>query len=228
LGKIGDVAKEGRTVLFVSHNMPAVTRLCETGVLLEDGKIKEMGEITEIIARYLISADGNMAEHNWSDPTKAPGDQVARLKSVRVISQGKVTDTVDIRYPVMIEMEYWNMKPGANLMVAINFYDSQGVILFATADIQERQWQGSRPAGLYKSWCEIPGNLFAEGVVKVLVEVCTREPLSQSHVREVDAVAFNVIDTGAPGSVRGGWGRPLAGVVRPMVPWKTEKIDREN
>jgi lipopolysaccharide transport system ATP-binding protein len=192
--------------------------------LLDEGGIKQIGEINQVISHYLTLNTMSMAEHFWSDPETAPGDQVARLKSVRVISQGEVTGTVDIRYPVIIEIEYWNLEPNANLMVGLHLFDSQGVNLFGTADLQQNQWYGPRPVGLYKSWCEIPGNLFAEGEVKVMAEVCTRKPFWKSHVREMNVVAFNVVDTSAPGSVRAEWEHPIAGVMRPMVPWKTVRI----
>jgi hypothetical protein len=71
----------------------------------------------------------------------------------------------------------------------------------------------------------VPGNFFSEGMVRVLAEVCTREPFWLSHVREVDVLSFNVVDSGEPGSVRAGWGRPLAGVVRPMLIWETFDLD---
>ena len=158
-------------------------------------------------------------------PRTAPGDEVARLKSVRILSQDKVSETVDIRYPVTIEMEYWNFRPGARLFSGIAVFNDEGVLLFCSADIGDCEWKQPREAGCYRSRCEIPGNMFAEGIVRVLAEISTREPIYQINVHEHDAVAFQVFDTGESGSVRSGWGRPIPGVMRPMCSWKTETMN---
>jgi len=227
LGKMEDVAeKEGRTVLFVSHNMSAVTRLCNTALWLDTGKIKIDGDIYEVSGKYLQSDLGTSAERHWTNPKNAPGDSVARLKAVRVISEGVVTETVDIRYPVILEMEYWNLKPDAQLLCGFSFFNDQGVMLFVSADFQDPEWGNkSKPIGIYKSRCIVPGNLLAEGQIKVVAEVSTRHPVYEIHVLEYDSVCFQVVDTGEPGSVRAEWGRNIPGVVRPQLEWKTEFLD---
>jgi hypothetical protein len=169
---------------------------------------------------------GTSAVRLWQNPDNAPGDEVARLKSLRILQAGQVAEVVDIRYPLVFEMEYWNLREDARLLVAVSFINSDGVLLFVTADFQETDWRVPRPMGTYVSRCEVPGNFFSEGLHRVLAEICTREPFWQSHVREMDVLIFNVVDTGEPGSVRAGWGQPLAGVVRPMIGWRTERLDR--
>ena len=226
LGKMGDVAeKEGRTVLFVSHNMGAVTRLCKRGFLLSAGSLKLDGDILNASSQYLKSDLGTSAKRQWDNFTTAPGDNVAKLKSVKVVSQGVVTDTVDIRCPVVIEMEYWNLKPNASLLSVFSFLNDQGIILFVSADFNDMEWdKKTRPIGCYVSRCTVPGNFFAEGQVKVVAEVSTRHPVYQIHFLEYDSVAFQVVDTDELGSVRNGWGRPIPGVVRPKLDWQTEYL----
>ena len=227
LGKMEDVGKEGRTVIFVSHNMTAVTRLCTRALWLDTGKIKIDGDIYEVSGKYLQSDLGTSAERHWTNPKNAPGDSVARLKAVRVISEEVVTETVDIRYPVILEMEYWNLKPDAQLLCGFSFFNDQGVILFVSADFQDPEWGNkSKPIGIYKSRCVVPGNLLAEGQVKVVAEVSTRHPVYEIHVLEYDSVCFQVVDTGEPGSVRAEWGRNIPGVMRPRLEWKTEFLDK--
>jgi lipopolysaccharide transport system ATP-binding protein len=226
LGKMGDVAeKEGRTVLFVSHNMAAVTRLCKRGFLLSSGCLKLDDDILNVSSQYLKSDLGTSAKRQWDNITTAPGDNVAKLKSVKVISQGGVTDTVDIRYPVMLEMEYLNLKPDSFLLSAFSFFNDEGIALFASADFSDIEWsEKPRPIGCYVSRCIVPGNFFAEGQVKVVAEVSTRHPVYQIHFLEYDSVAFQVVDTNELGSVRNGWGRPIPGVVRPKLDWQTEYL----
>jgi lipopolysaccharide transport system ATP-binding protein len=229
LGKMGDVAKEGRTVLFVSHNMAAVTRLCRRGVVLDAGKVVLDSGIFEATSKYLQSDFGTSAERRWQDFGTAPGDNVAKLKAVRIISEGVVKDVIDIRRPVIIEMEYWNFKPDARLLSVFSFINEQGVIAFISTDLQEQEW-GARPKpeGLFRSRCVVPGNLFSEGQFRVVAEVSTSEPVYEIHILEFDSVCFQVVDTGHPGSVRAGWGREMPGVLRPMLEWENDYLGVED
>lgn len=228
LGKMQSVSdSQGRTVLFVSHNMSAVTRLCQRAIYLDGGKIAMEGDTQTVTGHYLAMSSGGDAQKSWSHPDEAPGDDVARLKAVRVIQQGQVTDTIDIRLPVVFEMEYWCLKPDVSLMVAANFLNAEGVLLFVSADLRESCWHEPRAAGTYVSRCEVPGNLLAEGSVRIMAEVCTRKPVWKSHVREADVAGFTVVDSGQPGSVRAGWDRPLMGVMRPMLDWHTSKMSTQ-
>jgi lipopolysaccharide transport system ATP-binding protein len=133
---------------------------------------------------------------------------------------------VDIRKPVTLEMEYRNFKDGAELFSNMGFVDDLGVILFNTPDFQEGNFGSkARPAGIYRARCKVPGNLFAEGQVRVAVEVSTREPFYDVHFVEWDAVSFQVVDRGEPGSVRANWGRDLPGVMRPLLHWENELLN---
>ena len=102
LNKMQDVGQQGRTVLFVSHNMPAITRLCERAILLDGGRVLQDGPSHRVVSTYLNSEVGTMAVREWPDPATAPGGEVARLRSVRVRTEdGQITDVVDIRRPAV-------------------------------------------------------------------------------------------------------------------------------
>jgi len=224
LGKMAEVAKGGRTVLFVSHNMGAVTRLCSHAILLSSGRLELAGDTASVAALYMNSDMGSVASQTWNDPRQRPGDDVARLHAVTVRQGGIVSQTVDIRSPVEIETVYECLQDGADLMCAVSFFDSTGVHLFVSGDQNDRRWSGPRPAGVYRSVCTVPGNLFAEGIVRVTAEVSTKAPVYQIHFLEYDSAAFMVIDTGEHGSVRGDWGRPIPGVMRPYCEWVTGRV----
>ena len=221
LGKMQDVAGHGRTVLFVSHSMPTINRLCQRCLLLDGGRLDADGEAQRVTARYMISDSGIMALRRWDDPRSRPGDEVARLLTVCVRQKSEITDTVDIRYPVDVEMIYETFKDATRLLSGFSFFDVFGVHLFGSADLNDPSWAQPRPRGLYRSVCSVPGNLFAEGMVRVAAEVSTRYPFYENHVLVHDSVAFQVVDPGQPGSVRGGWARPIPGVMRPMCSWRT-------
>ncbi|MHB9004820.1 MAG: ABC transporter ATP-binding protein, partial [Coriobacteriia bacterium] len=222
LGKMGDVAAGGRTVLFVSHNMGAVNRLCQTGLLLEDGKVKARGPVHDITAQYLRAGGSSPFEREWDDPAAAPGDAMARLRSVRASQDGVGRDAMDIRHEIAIEMEYWSFEDDAHLLPVFSVFDDQGVCLFVTAELDSSRLQVGQPKGLHRCVCHIPGNLLSEGTVRIVAEVSTGHPTYESHILERDVVSFQVVDRNEPGSVRAGWGRPLLGVVRPRCDWEFE------
>jgi lipopolysaccharide transport system ATP-binding protein len=221
LGKMEAVGREGRTVLFVSHSMPTVLRLCRSAMLLENGKQVQAGNPHEVVSAYLQAGSGVAGERVWADPATAPGDEVARLKAVRVLDdEGQVADSVDIRRPVTIEVDFWhgavNVKPSVN----IHFYNDDGVCLFVTNDFNAPAWKaGPRKSGVVRSRCHIPGNFLAEGrVILRFVAVSSYNPTSV-HALERDAVSFQVVDKSEGDGVRGEYANEWPGVVRPWLEW---------
>ena len=222
LDKMRDVSEKGRTVLFVSHDMSAITRLCPRTVLLNDGKVVQDGPSDQVVSSYLSSDLGTTAVRKWPDLSQAPGNDVVRLRTVRVhTEEGQTTDAVDIRRPVGIEIEYQVLKPGFILTPNLHFYNQEGVYAFAIID-QDPSWRGKpRPKGCYTSTAWIPGNLLSEGTLLVEAAVSTIEP-NIVHVYERRAIAFQVIDSLEGNSARGDYPGPMPGVVRPLLNWTTQ------
>lgn len=222
LNKMQDIGQEGRTVLFVSHSMPAITRLCERAILLHEGRIVENGPSHRVVNTYLNAGLGMTAVREWPDSRRAPGGEVARLRAVRVrMEDGQITDAVDIRKPVGIEMEYDVLKPGYVLLPHYNVFNGQGVLAFMALD-QDPAWRRRpRPPGRYVSTAWIPGNFLAEGALFVGAALVTLDPIALQYY-ERDAVTFQVIDSFDGDSVRGDWPGQLGGVVRPIFKWDTQ------
>jgi len=222
LKKMQDVGRAGRTVLFVSHNMPAVARLCSRTILLEEGQVLKDGPSRDVISAYLGTETGTIGERVWPDPLKAPAGEVCRLRAVRVRSEdGQIIETVNIRRPVRLEMEFEVLKPGYMLMPHYNVLNEEGIELFSAHDL-DPEWRGRhRPAGRYVSTAWVPGNFFAEGTIFVAAAMTTLNP-NIFQFCEVDAVAFHVVDSLEGDSARGDWQGRMSGVVRPMLKWTTE------
>ena len=219
LGKMSELGGGGRTVLFVSHSMPSVLRLCPQAILLDKGRILATGSSGEVVRQYLESDIGRTSERVWT-ADDAPGDAVARLRSVRVASGDGPPDEVDIRRPLDVEVTYWSADPaGLRPSVNLHFYNDEGVCLFVTNDWSDRDWwtQPRRP-GVVHATCRIPGNFLAEGRVTVTAAVSTYDP-TVVHAVEWDAIAFQVVDRSEGEGVRGVWGAAWPGVVRPMLDW---------
>jgi lipopolysaccharide transport system ATP-binding protein len=227
LGKMSEIGAGGRTIIFVSHSMPAILRLCDRAILLDRGRVVTDGPTSGVVRAYLESDVGRTMERRWTDPTEAPGDDVARLRSIRVVPvRGGTSDEVDIAEPLDIEVEYWSEAPGdLRPSVNLHFFNDEGVSLFLTNDWNDRSWwERRRPSGIVRSTCRIPGDFLAEGRVTVTVGVSTYDP-TVVHAAEWDAVAFLVVDRTDGTGVRGAYVGDWPGVVRPMLEWRVVLAD---
>jgi lipopolysaccharide transport system ATP-binding protein len=222
MDKMQDVGQRGRTVLFVSHTMSAITRLCARAIMLDAGQVCADGPAPEVVGAYLNSGLGTMAAREWIDPRSAPGGDVVRLQAVRVrATDGAITDAADIRQPVGIEMEYEVLKPGYVLLPHFSVHTSEGILAF-TANDQDPQWRGRpRQPGRYVSVGWIPGNFLAEGTMFIGPAMRTLGP-DTVQFYERDAVAFQVIDCPGADTARGDYPGKMPGVVRPLLKWTTE------
>ena len=219
LNKMQEVGAQGRTVFFVSHNMPAVIRICPRTILLDEGHILHDGPSHRVVSTYLRSGLGTTAMREWTDPDRAPGNDIVRLHSVRVVSEeGKTTESVDIRRSVGIEMDFEVLKPGCVLTPSYRFVNEEGLIVF-TADDQDPEWRRRpRLPGRQLSTAWIPGNFLSEGTMIVSASVRTMTSHTV-HLFEPDVVAFHVMDSLDGDSVRGDFAGSIPGVVRPQLQW---------
>lgn len=241
--KMSDLRKDGRTILFVSHNMVAVTRLCERVISLSEGMIVSDGP-THVDGIQGEPAAANTAgseqskegaaigaatppptipsERIWHDPGAAPRNDIVRLNAVRVRDQeGEVVDAVDIREPVGIEMKFEVLQADHVLVPNYHFINEDGAFVFATTDHDPAWRRRTRPVGRYTSTAWIPGNFLSEGKLKVDAAISTMVPVT-IHVHEVGVVSFQVFDTVEGDSARGDYVGPFPGFVRPLLSWTTE------
>jgi lipopolysaccharide transport system ATP-binding protein len=226
LNKMQEVGQGGRTVLFVSHNMPAITRLCKRTILLDEGSLIKDGPSHQVVSSYLNSEFGTMAMRQWADQAKAPGNDIVRLRAIRVRTEdGRVTDTVNIQEPIIIEIEYEVLKPGYVFLVHYSLHNQEGIYVFTALDHDPTWRRCPRPSGRYISTSWIPGNLLSEGTMIVGPAIRTVEP-DILHFYERDAIAFQVIDSSDGDPLRGDYVREIPGVVRPLLKWTTQFIPR--
>jgi lipopolysaccharide transport system ATP-binding protein len=223
LDKMHEIRQQGRTILFVSHDMAAITRLCKRVVLLENGKITSDGEPREVVKSYLSSSWKTGALREWKNQQDAPGDQVVRLRRVRVRAEdGTTVSVVDIHKPFGIELTYDVLEDDHALVPVLEFYNEEGTELFSTHDTSADWRRRLRPRATYTSTVWIPGNLLAEGSLVGHVSIMSHFPATILHAHERNAIAFQVIDSPADDSARGDYVGPMPGVVRPLLRWTTE------
>jgi lipopolysaccharide transport system ATP-binding protein len=229
LGRMSEIGESGRTVLFISHSMPAMLRLCPRLILLDKGRVVADGPAHDVVRMYLDAGYGSTAVREFADsPEEAPGDDVARLKSVRAVDEkGESREEFDIRQPIDVEVEYWHISDDENLRpsVCLNLVNDDGVLLLLTHDFVNQEWKHSRrEKGLVRATCRIPGNFLAEGRHMVVVAASSYNP-NRVHFEEHDVVAFQVADRSHGDGVRGDWTSDWPGVVRPMLDWRVRRVD---
>lgn len=225
LGKMEKVASEGRTVIFVSHNMEAIQRLCNRAILLGDGKVIQDGPTLEVVNRYMQIGPSEIGEKVWNDTKHAPGDDTVRLRAIRIKDRNnKVTTDFDVRDIVLIELEYQIFRKKSFVDAEVILLDRTGHIIIYSLDGPSSPWgEKGREPGVYRSVCNIPGDLLNEGPISVTAAVSTIPHTCHAVAKEV--VSFEVRDAMDPKGVRGNtpgiW--PTA-AVRPRLDWEVRKL----
>lgn len=223
LSKMQDVGSSGKTVFFVSHNMSAVTRLCERVIMLENGQVVADGPAREIVSDYMHGGAQTMAERTWSDPARAPGGEIARLRSVRIKGEdGKTTDVFDIRSAVFFEMTFEVIEGGYILLPHFLLRNDENVEVFMTIDVDPKWRKKKRPKGIYTCTVSVPGNYLSEGLHYLTASMVVLEPRSATVFDEDDIICFKVEDPMEGEVSRGDWIHNMPGIVRPMLKWDTE------
>lgn len=221
LGKMGEVASGGRTVLFVSHNMQAIVALCSRVLWLNQGRVMMTGNTAAIAEKYVSFGSEDLAEIRW-EFDQAPGTEAVRLKALRVTDASETTcNNFNLSDSIKLEMEFWVVKGGMRLNPSFQLLNQLGVIVFATTNFHDPEWSDRvyKP-GLYRTTCVIPGHLMNEG--KYTISALVIRNRHDAHIRE-EAVSFSVHDDGVSRSgYTGGW----IGIVRPLLPWTIDRIEK--
>ena len=217
LGKMGDVAKQGRTVLFVSHNLLAVETLCTLAIWIENGKIAGQGDPVQVLPLYLRDSLQLSTQRVW-DLSKRSETETVRLHRVRLRpSNGAASNPITVHTPFRIEFEYWNFDPESYISVSFRLYNEKDVLLFDIASPFDPAWYQRRgPVGLLRSVCHIPGDFLNDGLHRIALIVLRNQ---RSVIKEPEALVFTVQD----GSIdeRDGWYGKWPGAIRPMLKWET-------
>jgi lipopolysaccharide transport system ATP-binding protein len=214
LGKMSEVSRSGRTVLFVSHNDQAVRNLCQRAVWLQDGRVQFLGPSELAVKAYWESSSTGVTEQLWASPEVAPGNHIVRLHRAKVYPSGtQQGNVITISTPFVFEFQFWNLVPNTQLSPSLIVFDQERVPVFASYPVDNDSCLRPSPAGLFRAECLIPQNLLNEGAyTATLILVLDRSrPIFQFD----DILRFNILDD----SKRDGWYGKHVGVVRPKLEW---------
>ncbi|MCZ2145292.1 MAG: ABC transporter ATP-binding protein [Anaerolineales bacterium] len=219
LGKMGDVAQQGRTVLFVSHNMSSILRLTEETLVLEKGKVLLRAPSAEAVDFYLNRGLSKLGERFWEEDEVPASAAPFRPLAIRVRAKdGAVSDTVRSVEPFTIEIEYALSEDLTGLRVGFYLMSTRGEPIFTSFDTDSSELFQAFPArarGTYTSRCVIPANTLNEG--RFVLGINASSYHIRRYFQDEQALTFSVDASGAPGTH---WPEPRPGGVRPVLDWQ--------
>jgi len=216
LGKMKDVStNEGRTVMFVSHNMNAIKNLCAKTILFEHGELVLFDDTNKVVESYLGREFSTVWSQDWPIVNEAPGNNFVKLKSVALDPQ--VTDPdkiIDVRTPLLIECIIWNFLDNVELNLSLHLFNIEGECVFNVgtgAKVLDK--------GLFKGICKIPGNFLNDGVYSISIMVVKDKSVCLHNFENV--LSFEVQDFRENAAWFGKW----PGAVRPNFVFTLEKLN---
>ncbi|MEN8243176.1 MAG: ABC transporter ATP-binding protein, partial [Chloroflexota bacterium] len=223
LGKMGDVASEGRTVLFVSHNMSAVMSLTNEAIVLDKGQLVFRAPTQEAVEFYMSSGFSQSSERRWQ-PDEVPASAAPFMPiALRVIDpRGHSSDNVRSIEPLTVEMEYELAEAIQGLRVGIYLQTVRGELVFVSFDTDSTdvfKQHATREAGRYISRCQIPADIFNEGQYVLGMNASTFKV--KRYFQDEHALSFTVDAAGSPGKQ---WAEVRIGTIRPRLNWQIKEV----
>ena len=224
IGKMRDVSSgQGRTVLFVSHNMSMVKSLCEEAILLEHGCLKMKGGANKVVEKYLSMGIEQQGKRVWDNAADAPKiKDLLLVHSLSLQKQNQEIDTVfDVKEEINIAVQYEVFKQSFSFQVHFYIKNQNGVTVFVAMDnLHNPYTKEPTPVGRYTEICKIPKDFLNEGVYYVEILICTN-PTGPNYVTYPDALSFSVTDDMSPTGVRGDWFREWpSSIIRTSFEWQ--------
>jgi lipopolysaccharide transport system ATP-binding protein len=225
LGKMNDVSqKEGRTVLFVSHNMGAISALCNNAILLNSGRIEKFGSTGNIISAYFSNANNSSYYFDSQDTIKKYADETVELLSGYVQDEnGEMRGRFNIDEGLTICMKY-RIKQTLDVKVVPNFhfYNTQGECIFVCSAVDVQPVA----EGAYESYCEIPPNFLNDGVHFITMAMTTYDATGYKvNFFYKDAISFEILDKLHDNPLRYNYSGVMTGYIRPKLDFYVRKTE---
>jgi lipopolysaccharide transport system ATP-binding protein len=216
LGKMKDVTGDGRTVLFVSHNLTTINTLCDRCLLLNQGGIELEGPTETVTKSYFAGGAKNGGALLYYTGNDRPGDDIAKLCSARLINvEGEAIEFARIDQKIGVEMVFEILGSPAKTVPNLHFF-TQGQCAFVSA----RQITEPLSSGVHRVVAWIPECFLNEGIYIVNLALTTMSP-QKVHFHEQDSFYFNVVDN-LYDEKRNGYVHAIPGVIRPILEWELE------
>jgi lipopolysaccharide transport system ATP-binding protein len=217
LGKMSSVAQQGRTVLFVSHNMGAITQLCSRAHWISGGRLRQSGPAGAVVAAYL--SEGTADQATWTREAGATSDQEVQLEACQILDRdGEPTAVVDFDTPFQVDIRYRVLAPIRDLSVTFQVFDAQENMVFEAMDTDLHEWRGLvRQPAVYHARCQVPAPLLKPG--RYHVSITSFVERVKVIERQPSVLTFDVSEVGYTLNI----GR--LGVVAPVLHWTLRQED---
>jgi lipopolysaccharide transport system ATP-binding protein len=218
LGRMSEVAKEGRTVLFVSHNMQAIRRLCRTGILLDHGKVVAEGLAEGVIRGYLATAGRADEGHRHWDADNPLGDELCQVRGLYLADgEGRRGSSFFSSSPITVTLELDLAEVNSSFTAGFDLATLDGVVVFRSyfTDVFEEPAKILKP-GRNAIRCTIPAGLLNNG--RYLINLRVSLHWIRWIVHADDMVQFDVIADHGESLFLNDQARP--GVVAPIMEWE--------
>lgn len=213
LGKMEDVTKEGRTVLFVSHNMGAIIKLCDRSILFDHGEIEFDNLSNETIRRYQSKFFTGSAE--WKRSNHEKNGVFSFLEVTVTDNNDRPKGIFNGNEPIKCVISYEVSRSLAGCQVGITVNNSEGLAVFSTAD-SDRYGVSALPKdrGRYRAYFTIPSNFLAPGTYFVFIAATL--PYRNTYEKIEQTVAFEVSSSGSLAALD-----KRKGIITPLIDWET-------
>jgi lipopolysaccharide transport system ATP-binding protein len=217
IGKMGEISKNGRTLLFVSHNMSAINSLCSSGVLLAKGSVVFQGP-TQAVTQLYLNEHANFHFSKLWNAKDEVGEVVPR--SLRLLNEdGTQCEMVKVNEKFGIEFVYEVQALEIKALPNIHFKTAMEEYVFIAIDNTSQE---IKEKGVYKSVVWIPANFLNGGLYTIGMALSSINPV-KVHWSDYDALSFEVIDDFAA-VTRGGYSGSFLGPIRPLLDWSSGKL----
>jgi lipopolysaccharide transport system ATP-binding protein len=229
LGKMKSVStQQGRTVLFVSHNMNAIKTLCGRSVFLKNGMVQDVGITSKVVDSYMFDGIENLAIRTFK-PGEVAISGLCEIQETKLLNKDNVTSvTFDVTEPVIMELKYKVLNKSYCFTVHFYIKNSLGEVLFVSMDNKYTPHMSNpQEPGVYNERLFIDPNFFNEGNYTVEVLICPFPTTVDSKNCSYDnALMFSVTDKNLETGSRGNWIREWPSVqVRPDFKWQVKKVE---
>ena len=213
LGKMGEVAKGGRTVLFVSHNLTVIASLCQRSLLLQEGFKTKEGATQQVLAAYVQGASASLGEVLWEGSHRNANNGRLRLVAARILCEGKVTGDVQIEKPTVLQYDFEVLQRGLNVCTSIHLFDKHGTWVLCGGNLSK-----VIAPGFYQHSCTFPADFLNDGRYSVSIILLTDTTRQDVHIR--DAISFFVHEMKGREEYLG----VVGGCVRPPLEWQERAL----
>ncbi|MDP3859389.1 MAG: ABC transporter ATP-binding protein [Stagnimonas sp.] len=221
MDRIEQVGQGGHTILFVSHHLQSVARLCRRALVLKKGRLDFDGGATDAIRHYTATMESSGTHRCWSGLDSAPGDDRVRLEEVSLLADGQpCTAMVDIRARLTVRFRYAVLTDSPPVMTSVHVFVPDGDWVFTAIDTEPGSAERPRAKGVYEVTAELPLELLNEGSYVIGVAAASMAP-HREHFFLRNALSIALFDPMEGDTPRLRFAGELRGPVRPRLQWHT-------